>query len=89
MSVSSPATDRRNAPPVPWHARLLLALGGVCGLAGSAVAADLVSAWHPLLAADGTAIVLLVSAVALVGSGLFPIVFQRLAAADNPAPPTQ
>ncbi len=87
MSASSPATDHRPARTVPWHARLLIALGMACGLVAGAVAAELASDWHPLLASDGAAIVLLVSSVALVGSGLFPLALARLAAADPPSAP--
>ncbi|MCB1957144.1 MAG: hypothetical protein KDG55_15805 [Rhodocyclaceae bacterium] len=77
---------------MPWHARLLLGLGGLCALTGGAIAGGLGADWHPLFGSDGSALVFFVSAMALVGSGLFPIVLARLADADRgatPPPPPQ
>lgn len=55
---------------------VLVALPGIASLAGFG------AALHPLLADTGTGLALLVSAIALIGSGLFPLVISRLMRAD-------
>lgn len=66
----------------PRAALLLVACGVLCAAAGLLLALGVGRTWHPLLAADGAGIVLIVSGVALAGSGLFPVVLARLAARD-------
>lgn len=67
---------------MPILARLLIALGALLLACGAALAAGAARDWHPLLAAPGAGLVLIVSAIALIGSGLFPLVLARLAARD-------
>ena len=76
------AENPRRSPPL--FAWLMILSGGLCALSGLALMAGFGRAWHPLLASDGAGIVLLVSGIALAGSGVFPLVFARLAAADDP-----
>ncbi|MFV0664537.1 hypothetical protein [Denitromonas sp.] len=75
------AENPRRSPPL--FAWLMILSGGLCALFGLALMAGFGLAWHPLLASDGAGIVLLVSGIALAGSGAFPLVFARLAAADD------
>ncbi|HEY6897626.1 MAG TPA: hypothetical protein VI279_10210 [Rhodocyclaceae bacterium] len=71
----------------PLSFLILTALGLFTALPGIAAVAGYGQAIHPLLADTGAGIALLVSAVALIGSGLFPLVIARLAAGE--APPQQ
>lgn len=59
-------------------------LGAVAGLAGFAALAGLMQGVHPLFN-DGLAagLALIVTAVALILSGLFPLVLRRLAAREE------
>lgn len=86
MAVDHDQDPGRSAhrPAIPVSGRILLALGIVTLLAGIAVMAGPGRQWHPLLAAPGAGLALVVSAVALFGSAAFPIVLARLAAADRP-----
>ncbi|WP_246116266.1 hypothetical protein [Denitromonas halophila] len=72
---------RPKSPPV--LASLMIAIGALCTIFGLALTAGLGADWHPLLATDGAGIVMLVSGIALAGSGAFPLVFARLAARDD------
>lgn len=54
-------------------------LGALCLAAGIAALAGIGGRLHPLLAGEGAGIALLVSAVALVLTGAFPLVLRRLA----------
>ncbi|KAA3655636.1 MAG: hypothetical protein DWQ11_00175 [Proteobacteria bacterium] len=76
MSTPSPATSSLLA----W---LMILAGAVCIVFGLALMAGVGGGWHPVLASDGAGIVLLVSGIALAGSGAFPLVFARLAADDD------
>ncbi|TVO67909.1 hypothetical protein [Denitromonas ohlonensis] len=72
---------RPKSPPV--LASLMIVIGALCTIFGLALMAGLGADWHPLLATDGAGIVMLVSGIALAGSGAFPLVFARLAAGDD------
>lgn len=83
-----------NMPPekpyaLPLSAWLLGIPGLVCLIAGLALAMSDFSGLHPMLAEPGTAIVLIVSAIALLGSAAFPAVLKRLADKDQAATPGQ
>ncbi|NMG70040.1 hypothetical protein [Parazoarcus communis] len=83
-----------NTPPgkpyaLPLSTWLLGIPGLVCLIAGLVLAAGDFSGHHPMLAEPGTAIVLIVSAVALLGSAAFPAVLKRLADNDRAATPGQ
>lgn len=68
-------------PLVAW----LLALPGLGALlSGTILLVGDFTSTHPLLGEPATALALLVSAVALLGSAAFPIVLRRLAARDVP-----
>lgn len=75
--------------PLPLSTWLLGTPGLVCLIAGLVLAAGDFSRYHPMLAEPGTAIVLIVSAVALLGSAAFPAVLKRLADQDQAATPRQ
>lgn len=75
---------RRHPRRYPLSFLILTALGILVALPGIASLAGFGAALHPLLADNGTGIALLVSAVALVGSGLFPLVISRLMRAEAP-----
>ena len=62
----------------PLSFLILTALGILTGLPGLAALTGLGAQWHPLLADTGTGIALIVSAIALIGSGLFPLVISRM-----------
>ncbi|WP_459950082.1 hypothetical protein [Denitratisoma sp. agr-D3] len=62
----------------PLSFLILTALGLLTALPGLAALTGVGARLHPLLADTGTGIALLVSAVALIGSGLFPLVISRL-----------
>jgi len=57
-------------------------LGILCAIPGIVSMAGFGAAIHPVLADEGAGFAFLVSAVALVGSGLFPLVIARLRAAE-------
>lgn len=61
---------------------VLTALGVACGVPGLVSMAGFGAALHPLLADEGAGLAFVVSAVALIGSGLFPLVIARLRAAE-------
>lgn len=71
-----------SSPRTPRAALLLVAAGMLCSLLGLLLAVGVGRTLHPLLAADGADVVLVVSGVALASSGLFPVVLARLAARD-------
>lgn len=82
MHDSSPAA-RRFHVPLP---ALLMVACGVAGIVfGMLLLAGIGRHLHPLLDGDGAGIALLVSGVALAGSGLFPVAFAWLAAQDGDA----
>lgn len=54
-------------------------LGLVCLAVGGIALAGLGGAWHPLLADEGAGIGFIVTAIALLLSGAFPLVLRRLA----------
>jgi len=70
----------RGAPLFAW---LLLALGALTLMAGVLVALGFGGGRYPLLASPGGGVVLIVSALALIGSAAFPLVLARLAAVDR------
>lgn len=57
---------------------VLTVLGGVVGIPGLLSMAGQGAALHPLLEDPMAGLALVVSAVALIGSGLFPFVIARL-----------
>lgn len=60
----------------------LTALGCICLVTGVLALLGLLQGLHPLFADSSTALALIVSAVALLLSGAFPLVLQRLAEKD-------
>lgn len=70
---------------LPLSAWLLGVPGLVCLAAALTLIIGDFSAAHPVLAEAGTAIVLAVSALALLGSAAFPALLQHLASRDTPA----
>lgn len=70
------------SPRVPLASWLLGLPGALALLAGGLLLAVDNSQLPPLLAEPGAALVLIVSAVALLGSAGFPFVLARLAARD-------
>ena len=58
-------------------------LGVLCGIPGLVSMAGGGHLIHPLLADEGAGLAFVVSAVALIGSGLFPFVIARLRAAGG------
>ncbi|MBR0566507.1 hypothetical protein J5J83_10305 [Azoarcus sp. L1K30] len=81
--TSKPSHRRRVLPISAW---LLGVPGLACLIAGLTLLLGDFSELHPLLAESGTAIALIVSAIALLGSAAFPVALRRLANADTPAP---
>lgn len=69
----------------PLSFLILTTLGLMVAIPGIAALAGVGGQWHPLLADTGTGIALMVSAVALIGSGLFPLVIARLMRAEENA----
>lgn len=53
-------------------------LGVFCGIPGLVSMAGFGAMIHPLLADEGAGLAFVVSAVALIGSGAFPLVIERL-----------
>lgn len=82
-------TLSRKPHPLPLSTWLLGIPGLACLGAGLVLALGDFSGQHPMLAEPGTAIVLIVSAVALLGSAAFPAVLKRLADHDQAATPHQ
>jgi hypothetical protein len=78
--------DKRPAL-VPLTAWLLGIPGLLCLLAGFVLLVGDFSASHPILAETGAALVLIVSALALLGSAAFPVVLAHLARQDEKAGP--
>jgi hypothetical protein len=77
----------RTVPPplrVPLLAWLIGVPGVLCLIAGAALLAGDFGTIHPLLGEPATALALLVSAAALLGSAAFPVVLTRLADRDRP-----
>ncbi|HQU89065.1 MAG: hypothetical protein H6944_12455 [Zoogloeaceae bacterium] len=74
------APQHKSPPLFAW---LLLVCGALCTVFGLLLMTGVGADWHPLLATDGAGIVMLVSGIALAGSGAFPLVFARLAADDD------
>lgn len=77
-------TSPSPAAAIPLTAWLLGLPGITCLAAGLVLLAGDFSACHPILAEAGTAIALIVSAVALLGSAAFPVALARLARQDTP-----
>lgn len=79
--MTRPQAKPANALPLSaW----LLGLPGIaCLLSGLVLLMGDFSAMHPILAESGTAIALIVSAIALLGSAAFPVALRRLANADD------
>ena len=72
----------RPSPPIPLAAWLLGVPGCACLAGGALLLAEVLPVTHPLLTEPGSALALIVSGVALVGSAGFPLVLARLAARD-------
>lgn len=64
---------------------ILSTLGVLCALPGLISVAGLGALLHPVLADPMAGLAFLVSAVALIASGLFPLVIARLKAGEAPA----
>lgn len=73
------------SPRVPLASWLLGLPGVLALLAGGLLLAVDIRHLPPLLAEPGAPLVLIVSAVALLGSAAFPFVIARLAARETPA----
>lgn len=58
-------------------------LGILCGIPGLVSMAGFGASIHPVLADEGAGLAFVVSAVALIGSGLFPLVIARLRAGEE------
>jgi hypothetical protein len=56
--------------------------GVLCGVPGLVSMAGFGGLIHPLLADEGAGLAFVVSAVALIGSGMFPLVIARLRASE-------
>lgn len=76
------ATARRCVRRYPLSFIVLAGLGLLLAVPGAAALAGVGGEVHPLLADPGAGIALLVSAAALIGSGLFPLVISRLMRAE-------
>lgn len=63
----------------PFTFVVLTALGIICLVIGIVALTGIGGAVHPLLADEGTGIALIVTAIALILSGAFPLVLRRLA----------
>lgn len=86
---------RHSKIPPPHQLALALALifiGVCCLIAGTLFLLGIGAGLHPLLASDegrhSVGIVLLVSGIALAGSGAFPLALAWLTAQDKPAEET-
>ena len=64
---------------------LCAVLGLLCVVPGAVSMAGFGAALHPLLADEGAGLALIVSAIALFGSGAFPLVIARLRMNDSQA----
>ena len=67
----------------PFSFIALTSLGVLVALCGLVVLAGFGERLHPMLTDPGSGIALLASAVALIGSGLFPLVIARLTRHDT------
>ncbi|TXG86713.1 MAG: hypothetical protein E6R10_09510 [Rhodocyclaceae bacterium] len=67
----------------PLSFLLCTGLGILCAIPGLVSMAGFGHLIHPLLADEGAGLAFVVSAVALIGSGLFPLVIARLRAAEG------
>lgn len=67
----------------PLSFLLCTGLGILCAIPGLVSMAGFGHLLHPLLADEGAGLAFVVSAVALIGSGLFPFVIARLRAAEG------
>lgn len=63
----------------PWTFVFFTILGALCAVVGLAVFAGLLRDFHPLLADEMAGWGLIVSAIACVLTGAFPLVLRRLA----------
>lgn len=91
-----PQTEPNNFPilqPCPFQANMrkypisfviCTVLAILCAVPGVVSMAGFGTALHPLLADEGAGLALVVSAAALFGSGMFPLVIARLRADDSP-----
>jgi hypothetical protein len=79
------ADETVNRRPVPLTARVLFMLAGLCLLPAVACFAGEGARLHPALADPMAGLAFLVSAIALAGSGAFPLVMARLAQRDEDA----
>ena len=75
----SNATSR----PYPISFIVCTVLGVLCGIPGLVSMAGFGGLIHPVLADEGAGLAFVVSAVALIGSGAFPLVIARLRASDG------
>lgn len=73
--------------PYPYSFLILTGLGIASAIPGLLSLAGFGTLIHPVLADTGAGIALMVTAIALVGSGLFPLVISRLISADPSKPP--
>lgn len=79
MPAPEPMKKRRAAP---WSALLLFGLAALCMVPAVMCFAGAGGLIHPALAEPMAGVVFLVSAIALAGSGGFPMVMARLADRD-------
>ena len=89
-----PQTEPDNFPilqPIPANMRkypisfvICTLLAILCAVPGVVSMAGFGTALHPLLADEGAGLALVVSASALFGSGMFPLVISRLRTDDSP-----
>ena len=81
LKTMQTASPRR----MPLSALVLFVLAALCALAAVVCFAGEGARLHPALADSMAGLAFLVSAVALAGSGAFPLVMARLAARDDSA----
>ncbi|MBX3670061.1 MAG: hypothetical protein KF778_16795 [Rhodocyclaceae bacterium] len=75
--------DSSKTSHYPLGALFLVFAGATCLVFGGVLMMGFAQDWHPLLASSNAGVVFAVSGVALAGSGVFPIVFALLAAAER------
>ena len=68
----------------PWTFIVFTVLGVICLLAGIAALAGMLKGVHPLFNDDMAGWALIVSAIALLLSGAFPLALRRLQERDGP-----